>query len=156
MRHLLLIEAVVLLPLPILAPAKPGGMSQEQAEKMATRWWATCYGRDGAAWKSDGLCWVGICDGKADKPGYTRRIEGEPGAYINFTTDAKFETPDRRYYANAEWFGKGKTWEEAFYDATSHGHVPWIGSFSRGTHDFAEEKRLAESIGKKSYHPRTD
>lgn len=117
------VESVLVVVALVPPPAKT---EQAAAEKKAGEYWGKFYRGDkslGCAYidPTNGLCYVGVCDGKADKPGYTRRAEGGPGAYYNTSTDARFKTHDGRWYANASWFGKGKTWEEAFKNATEGG-----------------------------------
>lgn len=111
----------------VCAAAHLACVPQQTAETKAGRFWGRHYRQDarlGAAWvdPENGKCYVGVCDGTADKPGFHREVVGEPGAYYNLSWDARFKSPAGRYYKNVVWFGYGATWDEAFKAAGRNGY----------------------------------
>lgn len=115
------------------------------AERMADRWWGAWYqgepGQWGAVWHWPGApskCYVGICDGKTDRPGPgSIKLLGERGWY-ELNWNASQRAPCGRWYKDPVWFGRGDTWEDAFRDAIDRGHPPMTG----GDIDRAEEFRF--------------
>jgi hypothetical protein len=114
-------------PLASQGPTPP--MTAAEAEAVASKWWKQYrfkFGeRTGAAWRWErgqfaGWCVVGIADGKMDRPGHG--TDGGPGFYRPW--EARYRAPDGRYYKNVDWFGKGRIWELALYDAINNGYPP--------------------------------
>lgn len=111
----------------------PDQCQQAYAETVASKWWSEHY-RDakgrGAAWfdRADperGQYYVGVCDGRAARPGIVRGTEiGPDGKEINASYAAEHPSPTGGYYKTAHWFGYGDTWEDAFHDALRRGFAP--------------------------------
>ncbi len=138
-----------------VSPTAPLSFSASRAEALATEWWSQFFrgwvsdGDYGAAWRmeirpGEMLCYVGVCEGKIPFPSKGGDVVGGSGGYYNLQWVAKHRAPDGNYYKNARWFGKGKTWEDAFFDACQGGYPPMQGREP----DHAKEARFLRRIGK--------
>lgn len=111
-------------------PAPDRQLQALEAERQASAWWGVYHkhnGTYGAAIRTeDGFCWVGVCDGRTIKEG--SGVDGYPLEYgsgwVELSWSAIHRTPDGRYYKNFRWFGKARTYREAFKDARERGYEP--------------------------------